>query len=171
MGHHPLMTSPLSSPSIEIRLASPKDAALLAELNDFVHSVHALNRPDIFRAEPAHDELVPIFEAHLAREDIHAFIAQSSGQPIGYALAIIVERPGDALMQPRTFIVLEHLAVASAAVRTGVGAALVDAVRAAGRAMGCSRLVTEVWDFNKEALAFYEAAGFAPMRHGLEQPL
>ncbi|MFJ2033132.1 GNAT family N-acetyltransferase [Streptosporangium sp. NPDC087985] len=165
------MTSPMSSPSIEIRSASPEDAALLAELNDAVHSVHALHRPDVFRSQPAHDDLVPIFKAHLAREDARAFIARSSGRPVGYALAVIVDRPGDALMQARRFISLEHLAVTSEATRTGVGTALLDAVRTSGREAGCSRLITDVWDFNTEARTFYEAAGLAPMRHWLEQPL
>ncbi|GAA4225905.1 hypothetical protein GCM10023075_24720 [Streptosporangium album] len=83
----------MTPPLIEIRSASAEDAALLAGLNDSVHSVHALHRPDVFRARPAHREA------------------------------------------------------------------------------GCSRLITDVWDFNKEAQAFYEAAGFAPVRHWLEQPL
>ncbi|MFF5212723.1 GNAT family N-acetyltransferase [Streptosporangium sp. NPDC000396] len=165
------MISPVPSPSAEIRPVSFTDAPLLARLNDFVHSVHALHRPDVFRSQPAHDDLTPIFEAHLAREDVRAFVAHLSGRPVGYALARIVDRPGDALMRASTFIVLEHLAVAPEATRTGVGSALVDAVRTAGRAAGCSRLVTDVWDFNEEALAFYRAAGFAPMRQWLEQSL
>ncbi|MBE1564378.1 GNAT family N-acetyltransferase [Nonomuraea africana] len=161
----------MTPPSIDIRPATSADAALLAQMNEFVHAVHARNRPDIFRADPAQADLVPLFEAHLARPDIRILIAWSSGRPIGYALAIIVERPGDALVQPRTFAVLEHLAVAPTAIRTGVGTALVDAVRAAGRAAGCAALLTEAWDFNQEALAFYQAQGFTPMRHWLEQQL
>lgn len=72
---------------------------------------------------------------------------------------------------PGTFVVLEHLAVVAEAARSGVGTALLDAVRAVGGAAGCSHLVTDVWDGNKEAQAFYAAAGFAPMVHRLEQPL
>ncbi|WP_326822351.1 GNAT family N-acetyltransferase [Streptosporangium sp. NBC_01756] len=165
------MTSSITPHSIEIRSASVEDAALLAELNDSVHSVHVLHRPDVFRGGPAHDDLVPIFEAHLAREDARVLVALSSGRPVGYALALIVDRPGDALMRPRTFVVLEHLAVVAEAARSGVGTALLDAVRAVGGAAGCSHLVTDVWDGNKEAQAFYAAAGFAPMVHRLEQPL
>ncbi|MFD8561946.1 N-acetyltransferase family protein [Streptosporangium canum] len=165
------MTSPSSVPSIEIRLASVADAGLLAELNDFVHSVHALNRPDIFRSDPAPSEVAPIFESHLAREDIRVFIASSSGRSVGYAMMLLIERSGDALMRPRAFAVLEHLAVASTAIRMGVGTALVDAVHTAAKNAGCSRLLTEVWDFNQEASAFYQSAGFTPMRHYLEQAL
>ncbi|MGV9773481.1 N-acetyltransferase family protein [Streptosporangium sp. NPDC003464] len=171
MDHDLFMTPPPSVPSIEIRLASVADAALLAELNDSVHSVHALNRPDVFRSGPAPSEVAPIFGSHLAREDIRVFIASSSGCSVGYAMMLLVERSGDALMQPRAFAVLEHLAVASTAIRMGVGTALVDAVRTAAKNAGCSHLLTEVWDFNQEASAFYQAAGFTPMRHHLEQSL
>ncbi|MFB9877984.1 GNAT family N-acetyltransferase [Planobispora siamensis] len=162
--------APSSSP-IEIRPASREDAGLLARLNGFVHTVHARNRPDVFHPGPAPEDLVPVFEAHLAREDALIFIACSQGRPVGYAFAVIIDRPSDALMQARNFIVLEHLAVDPDAARTGVGTALLDAVRAAGRQRGCSRLLTDVWDFNTEAQAFYEKAGFTPMRHILEQPL
>lgn len=171
MNHDLFMTSPSPGPSIEIRLASVDDAPLLAELNDLVHSVHALNRPDIFRSDPAPSEVAPIFASHLAREDIQVFIAYSSDRPVGYAMMLLIERSGDALMQPRAFAVLEHLAVAFTAIRMGVGTALVDAVRTTAKNAGCSRLLTEVWDFNQEASAFYQAAGFTPMRHHLEQPL
>ncbi|MFB9709533.1 N-acetyltransferase family protein [Streptosporangium sandarakinum] len=158
-------------PAPEVRPASIRDAALLARLNDFVHSVHARNRPDVFRSGAAHAELVPIFETHLAREDVRAFVAHLAGRPVGYALAVIADRPGDALVRPRTFVILEHLAVDPRAARTGVATALVEAVRTAGRREGCSSLLTDVWDFNADARAFYEAAGFTPMRHILEQPI
>ncbi|WP_052423902.1 GNAT family N-acetyltransferase [Nonomuraea candida] len=157
--------------SVVIRLATAADAGLLAQLNDFVHAGHAQNRPDIFRSDPDPGEVAAIFAEHLAGADRQVFIASMSDRPAGYAMMLLVERPGDALMRPRNFAVLEHLAVAPTALRAGVGTALVEAVRTAARNAGCSRLLTDVWDFNQDAAAFYRAAGFTPMRHALEQPL
>ncbi|NBE93117.1 GNAT family N-acetyltransferase [Nonomuraea sp. KC401] len=65
---------------------------------------------------------------------------------------------------------LEHLAVDPDVVRTGIGAALVEAVRTAGKEAGCASLVTDVWNFNDGALAFFDALGLTPMRHWLERP-
>ncbi|MEU6713984.1 GNAT family N-acetyltransferase [Nonomuraea sp. NPDC046802] len=157
--------------ALNVRPATPTDAALLARLNDFVHAVHAAERPDVFRADPPATELTSIFDGLLARENAVAFVAESSGRPIGYATATLHHRQGDALTRPRSFVFLEHLAVDPEAGRAGVGTALVDAVRTAGRDAGCSAFLTDVWDFNKNALAFFEAVGFAPMRRFLEQPL
>lgn len=66
---------------------------------------------------------------------------------------------------------LEQIAVVPDAARSGVGAALLEAVREVGRAAGCRRLVTDVWDFNEGARAFYQAAGFSPMNMRLDQQL
>ncbi|MEV5496711.1 hypothetical protein AB0M50_15085 [Nonomuraea fuscirosea] len=49
---------------------------------------------------------------------------------------------------------------------------LVEAVRAAGSEAGWTSLITDVWDFIKEALAFFgEGQGLGPMRHRLEAKL
>ncbi|MFG1957109.1 GNAT family N-acetyltransferase [Nonomuraea sp. NPDC049028] len=157
--------------SVRVRPATPDDAATLTQLNDFVHTLHVNERPDIFRPPSSAEELVSLFSSFLARENALAFIADSSEGPVGYVMATMHKRPGDALTQPRSFVFVEHIAVDPAMARTGVGSALVESVRVAGKEAGCSSLLTDVWDFNKRALAFFGASGLAPMRHWLEQPL
>ncbi|MBG0813923.1 GNAT family N-acetyltransferase [Planomonospora sp. ID82291] len=155
-----------------IRTATPDDAALTAELNRFVQDIHAEHRPDLFRDHPPIEELTAGFRSQLEREDVTIFIAERpDGGAVGYAMTITNERSTNALMHADSFVVLEHLAVAPDVARHGVGRALVNAVREAARAAGCRRLVTEVWDFNSRASAFFESSGFAPMHRRLEQML
>ncbi|WP_068920936.1 GNAT family N-acetyltransferase [Planobispora rosea] len=169
---------------MKIISATPGDAPVLARLNRFVHDPHAEHRPDIYRANPPLEELAPGFAEQLGRESVRAFIAELPGDQIdrpdqtggedhavGYAMANIVRRAENPLMHAESIIFLEHLAVDPAAVRRGVATALLEAVAAAGREAGCRRLVTDVWDFNEEARAFYRTAGFAPMRRLLDRPL
>ncbi|NUW38354.1 GNAT family N-acetyltransferase [Nonomuraea sp. SMC257] len=156
---------------VQIRPATPADAATLAELNDFVHALHVENRPDFFRAPSSAEELVPTFRAFLEREDTLGFVADSAGRAVGYVTATVRRHPGDALMQPRSVVFVDHIAVDPALARSGVGRALVESVRAAGKEAGCTRLMTDVWAFNERALAFFEAAGLSRMTYWLEQPL
>ncbi|NUW45402.1 GNAT family N-acetyltransferase [Nonomuraea rhodomycinica] len=156
---------------VRVRPATPADAATLAELNDFVHALHVENRPDFFRTPSSADELVPIFRAFLEREDTFGFVAESAGRAVGYVTATVRRHPGDALVHPRNVIFVDHIAVDPALARAGVGTALVESVRAAGREVGCTRMMTDVWAFNERALAFFESAGLARMTYWLEQPL
>ncbi|TDE47872.1 GNAT family N-acetyltransferase [Nonomuraea mesophila] len=130
----------MTTPTVDVRPATRADAALLARLNDVVHAVHVAARPDVFRAASSQDELVALFDDFLRRENALAFIARSSGEAVGYATATLHERSGDVLTRPRSFVALEHLAVDPGAARVGIGTALVDAVRTAGKEAGCPGL-------------------------------
>ncbi|MBG0814221.1 GNAT family N-acetyltransferase [Planomonospora sp. ID82291] len=167
----PRHEEPPARPSV-VRPATPGDAALLAELNRHVHDIHVAHRPDLFRENPSAEDLTAGFRERIDDGSFRIFIAELPDVPAaGYAMAAVHRRAAGVLTAEDAFIVLEHLAVAPQATRRGVGTALLDAVREAGREAGCRRFVTEVWDFNTEALAFYEAAGFSPMRRLFDQLL
>ncbi|MGI5490350.1 N-acetyltransferase family protein [Microtetraspora malaysiensis] len=157
---------------LKIRRASPEDADLLAGMNHYVHGIHVEHRPDIYKAQPSQEELAAVFKDRLVQESARIFIAELDGQPVGYAGATLHERAGGVFVHGGgSIIFLDQLAIAPQAKRHGVGSGLLNAVREAGRDAGCLRLITEVWDFNHEARSFYEAVGFLPMKHLLEQSL
>jgi ribosomal protein S18 acetylase RimI-like enzyme len=134
--------------------------------------LHVGARPDVFQPSSDVEELIPIFSGFLAREGAIAFVAESEeGVPVGYVTAMIHHRPADALMHARSFVFIEHIAVDPTVARMGVGSALVESVRGVGVEAGCTSLLTDVWDFNKKALAFFEGQGLGRMRHWLEQRL
>ncbi|MEU8837390.1 GNAT family N-acetyltransferase, partial [Streptomyces sp900116325] len=141
-----------------IRTASTDDVALLATLNDIVHDLHVRHRPDLFVGAP---EQEAFFAAQIADPSVTVLVADGAdGKAVGYALARFVKREGSALTSPDVIISLDQIAVSPDAARAGVGSALLEAVREAGRTAGCRRLVTSVWDFNETARAFYQASGF-----------
>ncbi|GAA3696403.1 GNAT family N-acetyltransferase [Nonomuraea antimicrobica] len=155
-----------------VRPATERDAAVLAELNRFVHALHVEARPDVFRTAASETgELAAIFASFLAGDDTLAYVAEVRGRPAGYVTAVVHRRPGDEMTRARSFVSVEHLAVDPGVARGGVGTALVEAVRTAGREAGCTAVLTDVWDFNQTALDFFEGLGFTPMRHWLEHPL
>ncbi|WP_043267240.1 GNAT family N-acetyltransferase [Streptomyces sp. CT34] len=153
----------------QIRTASTDDVALLATLNAIVHDLHVRHRPDLFVDSP---EQEAFFKAQIADPSVTVLVADGAdGRALGYAIVRVINRRGNALIRPDTVISLDQIAVVPDAARTGVGSELLEAVREVGRSAGCRRLVTDVWDFNEEARAFYESSGFRPMNHLLDQQL
>ncbi|GAA4984635.1 GNAT family N-acetyltransferase [Kitasatospora paranensis] len=155
-----------------IRTASPEDAPLLASLNGIVHQLHVGHRPDLFVDSPDQDVLEAFFRARLTDPAVTAFVAEHpDGRTLGYAQARLVSWDSGALVRSDLVVCLDQIAVVPDATGTGVGSALLEAVREAGRRAGCRRLVTEVRDFNEGARAFYDAAGFRRMNVRLDQLL
>ncbi|MFG2495637.1 GNAT family N-acetyltransferase [Streptomyces caniferus] len=157
---------------ISIRAASTDDLALLATLNAIVHDAHVHHRPDLFVSAPSREALEALLVSRLSDPHVTFLIAETpGGDALGYAMARFVIRHGSALTLPDSYISVQQIAVAPSASRSGVGSALLNEVRELGRAAGCRRLVTDVWDFNEGARAFYEASGLRCMNRTLDQEL
>ncbi|MEV4806508.1 GNAT family N-acetyltransferase [Nonomuraea sp. NPDC049421] len=156
---------------IEVRRATEADAVVLARLNEIVHALHVEARPDVFVPAGDKEEVARLFVRFLGREGALAFLAEEAGRAVGYVTGVVHRREGDVMMRARSFVSIEHIAVDPEVARSGVGSALARAVREAGRAAGCTSVLTDVWDFNEAALAFFAELGFRPMRHHLEQAL
>ena len=94
-----------------------------------------------------------------ARPVAEALLAEVSGVAVGFALfftsySTFLTRPG---------VYLEDLFVLEAHRKSGIGKALLEAVRDAARARGAGRLEWSVLDWNENAIAFYERFGATVM--------
>ncbi|WP_158714240.1 GNAT family N-acetyltransferase [Kitasatospora aureofaciens] len=158
---------------IRIRTASKKDGQRLVELHGIVHGLHAEQRPDLFFAEPDPMRLRAFFDDALDDVSVHVLVAEGAlGAPLaGYAVAQVAGREDSAQVRGHSAVTLRQLAVDPGASRSGVGTALLEAVREIGREAGCVRLITNVWCFNTPARSFYEASGLVPTTQRLEQTL
>ena len=74
-------------------------------------------------------------------------------------------------MYERHFLDVNEFGVDPAYRRRGVGKALIDRAKAWAKEQGFDRLELNMWEFNQDALAFYEAVGFRTYRRYLEIPL
>jgi len=81
---------------------------------------------------------------------IHYLVAEVDGQIVGYAAASIVADIAE----------LQRIAVTPLSRRTGLAAALLDAVVTAAKEQRADRVLLEVREYNTEALAFYADQGF-----------
>lgn len=88
-----------------------------------------------------------------------ALLAESNGSAVGFALffttySTFLTRPG---------VYLEDLFVLESHRKSGIGKALLEAVREVARARGAGRLEWSVLDWNENAIAFYERFGATVM--------
>jgi len=154
--------------TVTIRTATSADARVLARLNGPVQALHAQAQPDVFKPAAMTPELVAHYEAELARPDVVIFIAEADGEPVGNAVAVIVERPETPFAYARRYVLLDQITVNPEAQRRGIGTALMAAVLGLARELGIGNVRLDVYDFNQEALAFYTRQGFHTYNYRLE---
>src|SRR4029079_14883811 len=137
-----------------VRRAVALDAETLSSLNADVQAVHAAALPWRFKP-PGPDTFPPqAAAAVLALPDNLIFIAEADGQPVGYAWAEIMRRPETSFHYAYEMIYLHHIRVRPTHRRLGVGAKLIESVRAAAREINISQIALDVWTFNEDARAF-----------------
>jgi GNAT superfamily N-acetyltransferase len=81
------------------------------------------------------------------------FIAEVDSLPVGYAYAEVIHRPETSFHFAYDMVYLHHITVCAS--QTGLGRALMDAVRLAATEKGISLLALDVWTFNEEARLFF----------------
>ena len=71
-------------------------------------------------------------------------------------------------MFERDYLDIDELGVDEAFRRQGVATAMIAFIRAFAAQEGFHRIELNMWEFNQNALAFYEAAGFSTCRRYME---
>jgi ribosomal protein S18 acetylase RimI-like enzyme len=145
-----------------IRRATPDDAATVARLNAHVQGWHAAHYPKAFFPAPDPAALTAHFRARLQEPAVTCFL--SGDPPLGYALCSLQDRPLSVFSPPVRRLMIDHVAVAPAARRQGIGRALLAAARQLARDLACDEVLLDTWEANHAAHAFFAAEGFAVRR-------
>ena len=157
---------PGSSP-VGVRFALDKDLDRINELRKQVNDLHVAGKPEVFR---------PGFSREL-RDYIHAImedpqkgivVAEKDGVVCGFAVLNHIVRPENPFMFVRDFLDIDEFGVDESCRRQGVAAAMIRFIRNYAKENGFRRLELNMWEFNRGALAFYEASGFTTYRRYME---
>ena len=148
---------------MEIRFAGREDLPAVNLLRRQVKELHAAGRPDIFK--PGFDpELENYLFVIFDDPDQEILVAEEEGGIRGFAILHEIRRPENPYKAERHYLDIDEFCVDEACRRRGVGRALIEAAKAVAKERGFDRLELNMWEFNKDALAFYEAAGFSTYR-------
>jgi diamine N-acetyltransferase len=150
------------APPLEIRAATPADAAVLTRLGArlFEQAFGADNSP-----EDMHAYLAVAFTEERQRQELEdpgsrvwVALAPDSEEPLGYAH--VRRAPGPAPVRARRPAEVARFYVDRAWHGRGVANALMDACLAQADAWECDGVWLGVWQSNARAIAFYERRGF-----------
>jgi len=152
---------------IGVRFACEADLSRVNELRRQVNELHVQGRPDIFK--PGFGQELQDYARTLIQSDGHdILVAERDGVICGMAVVDYIRKPETPYGYARNFYHVEELAVDAAYRRQGVARELTDFMCKEARARGFERIELDVWDFNREAIEFYEAMGFGAFRHMME---
>ena len=150
-----------------VRFAEKTDLERVNELRRQVHELHAVGRPDIFK---------PGFPPEL-RDHVDAIwndpgqeivVNERDGVLCGYAVLHRINKPENPFMHKRDYLDIDEFGVDEACRRAGVATEMMAFIRAYAKENGFQRIGLNMWEFNQDALAFYEAMGFATYRRYME---
>lgn len=156
--------------SIKVRPARREELERVNELRRMVNDLHVSGRPDIFRpgfVPEMRERVYALFDSGEAQ----VIVAVTDGVIAGFAISDVIRKPLSPYNLARSYYHVEEFGVDEAYRRRGVATALIDYMKNDAKKRGFDKLELDVWAFNGDALAFYEAAGFTTYRRYMEMDL
>ena len=152
---------------LKVRFAKNSELAEVNELRRQVHKLHAKGRPDIFRKKFGR-KLADFVYVYFTGETSKIIVAKAEGKICGFATIEIVHKPRSPYNKARSYLKVTELGVDKAHRRQGTGRAIFDFIKTYASAQGFDTVELDVWEFNEDALKFYESMGFTTYRRFLE---
>lgn len=152
--------------SITVRPAVAADLAGLHGPLRQTGALHATAEPGVFReAEPPLS--ADRFARLLADPECTVLVAEQRGAIVGVLIMSLRRTRDVPILVPRVTAHVNDLIVDEAHRRAGIGTALMEAARLWARAHGATDMHLNVWEFDREALRFYESLGYRVASRGM----
>lgn len=155
---------------MKIRHATREDLPRVNELRRQVNDLHVQGMPGWFKpgfSQELQQYLYVLFDS----EDHDVLVAEQDGLVIGFTCIKFIDKPESPYRPACRFLEIEELGVDEACRRSGAGRALVESIKEIAKAKGFNRIDLNMWEFNDNALKFYESVGFNTYRRYMEMPV
>jgi GNAT superfamily N-acetyltransferase len=156
--------------TVQIRQATLQDYLSIAAIARESQELHAQGQPTIFRSDtPGFSEE---YLRHLIEDEASdAYVAEEDGHIVGYVFLHVRQVSFLDFFHPQTVALISDIAVTASARRKGIGRLLFDATLQWARNRNADRLELTVWEFNAEAITFYERNGMQTLNRTMSLPL
>lgn len=155
------------SVSPTVRFAREDELQRVNILRKQVNDLHVAGKPDVFKPGFC-DELKDYVFAIWEDPQKEIVVAELNGEIRGFAVLNHIIRPENPFMLERDYLDIDEFGVDEEYRRQGIASAMIRFIREYAREKGFQKLELNMWEFNRDALAFYEAAGFATYRRYME---
>jgi ribosomal protein S18 acetylase RimI-like enzyme len=145
------------------RPATQDDYDGICTLCEQIDALHRDNLPHRFQEPdgPARERQY-VMEL-LDNENIRLFVAEQSGQLVGFVHVVVLQVTLIPIMLPRSYGVIDSLIVAPDYRNQGIGTALMDHAERWARQKGAAEIELNVYEFNTRAQAFYQNMGYTTL--------
>ena len=152
---------------MEIRFAKKEELEKVNLIRKQVSDLHSEGRPDIFYPDFKGEICNCIYDI-FNDETKKIIVAVEKAEICGMAIIQEIRKPAGVYQKARDYIEIDQFGVKDTFRRQGVATKLIDFIKEYARAQGFPKLELNMWEFNQDALAFYEAVGFNTYRRYME---
>ena len=157
--------------TLVIRQATALDYGAVSLLYRQVDDLHSASLPQAFRATEGPSRGLTYVESLLEDEAACILLAERAGKVVGLINVSLRESPPLSFLVPRRMGSVDDLVVDGAARRSGVGRALMAEAETWARERGASAMELNVYDFNADAIDFYQELGYRTLSRRLHKRL
>ena len=154
---------------IKVREAVADDYNEINNLVVEVHRLHVENRADVYV-----DVDIPLlreyFDELLSTADTKLFVVEDTCNKdlVAYSILKIMAPRSIQILVPSRFVYIDDFCVKSNHRKNGIGRFLFQHIVDYSKTEGISSLQLVVWEFNEDAIKFYEALGMSTRNRRLE---
>lgn len=156
--------------AFHVRLATFHDYPAVAAIGEESQNLHAQAHPETFNQHTSGFTEEHI-RALIQGEHTSVYVAEEDEHVVGYALLNIHPLVYFDIFKPQLIAEISDIAVSDALRGKGVGYLLFEAAKTWAKSKGAQRLELNVWEFNKDAQAFYERQGMRTLHRTMMLPL
>ena len=150
-----------------IRFAKEDELDRINVLRKQVNDLHVEGKPDVFK--PGFNEELQNYVYYIFKDpEQKIVVADKDGEICGFAILHHIYKPENPFMKVRDYLDIDEFCVDEKHRREGIATAMVEFIKNFAIDQGYHRLELNMWEFNQDALAFYEAAGFETFRRYME---
>ena len=143
----------------EIRSAALGDFDELALFKRDIHSMHVRNARNFYKDVKNPLTLEELQDAIAGKDGKAAYVLLVNGLLAGYAFTKLVEIRSNPIILDQKLLFIEDMYVDYRLRRKGYGREFMKLLQRLACDRGCGSIALDVWDWNKDAIAFYESLG------------
>lgn len=156
---------------MEIREAKLKDVKQIAIIMEQISRIHYENRPEIFKEKSKKEIEDDVIQTIKNKERTILVATDESLNICGVLIYKIKEVKNHINLKDSRTLWIDELGVDEKCRKKGIGKTLMKEVEKIAKSEECSRIELNCWNFNENAIKFYERQGMVTQRRIMEKKL
>lgn len=143
-----------------IRTAEKKDVEDIVRLLKQIAQLHHIGRPDIFKSN-ANKYTHDFVHFKIKNPEERIFVAVDNLDKVcGYIFCYFEIRKEHAVLKERKILCIDDICIDDNKRGIGIGSLLINHAKNFAESAECSAIELNVWEFNEDAMKFYEKHNF-----------